>query len=620
LNLHTTPYLLSIYQSNSSTTDFTISLEESFVSDTEIVPRRKFQGILIPIDLNEEEIRLPPNYHLIYLGFLEPTKLNPSILQKCNYKFLTYGLLNIALIVFETEKAEWVWSKLKKDSLLNAKKLDISRNQIISSSHITHKNIQPTKLKLKNQHDNFLLTSELKNSIENFLSESIRFNDSSVARIEKIIESYSKIDIENYPEMYLVAVNSSIRNLHLQLFSSTDPSENYDYFHGLHSLFGLGMIICGLNNLRSFIDQRIIKAEYAFRVEKMLEDVQVLPKLERFGASDVIWKTDYLFEATNDKKEELQTLSFAHVLSRVGFQNLLNIVSVPEECIYQGNTFFYTPHTITHELSHSVIKTILSLIYPSTEKEFKALFNAYRKNDVEVKLKVALASAILNTMIEYNDIQQRLDLMEEVKLKDIDNIIQVYNSEIEELLVHLFDFSYFYNQDSEYYIKNVWLSWSMIPNVADRIEEYTIRTLSTVISKNLAREARAFEITCDEVLSNLKSISSICKNGVINKAIDFINRNRENESFTTSVLLNKGIAQIFMGLFYSEKIASTISQDIWLDNTSDYSHIKRLELMNVPFENPLFFLKKFAKDKKASIADSYWLFYNLCFNYEVDDK
>ena len=50
-------------------------------------------------------------------------------------------------------------------------------------------------------------------------------------------------------------------------------------------------------------------------------------------------------------------------------------------------------------------------------------------------------------------------------------------AECNELLTHIFDFLYFYRGDAEAYVRCVWASWAVIPNIQHRLTDYITRCL-----------------------------------------------------------------------------------------------------------------------------------------------
>ena len=51
-----------------------------------------------------------------------------------------------------------------------------------------------------------------------------------------------------------------------------------------------------------------------------------------------------------------------------------------------------------------------------------------------------------------------------------------WHHEVEETLVHIFDFQYFYGKDVGAYVSEIWASWGTVPTVATCIHEYVVRT------------------------------------------------------------------------------------------------------------------------------------------------
>jgi len=53
---------------------------------------------------------------------------------------------------------------------------------------------------------------------------------------------------------------------------------------------------------------------------------------------------------------------------------------------------------------------------------------------------------------------------------------------LEEVVVHVMDYLYFYNADDEVFVSSLWHSWALVPNVQPKIDEYVLRTLLALSS------------------------------------------------------------------------------------------------------------------------------------------
>ncbi len=63
------------------------------------------------------------------------------------------------------------------------------------------------------------------------------------------------------------------------------------------------------------------------------------------------------------------------------------------------------------------------------------------------------------------------------------DLINTRREEVEEVMVHVFDFIYFYGAPPEVYVPAIWRSWDAIPNLRRRLPYYVLRTLCAVYAK-----------------------------------------------------------------------------------------------------------------------------------------
>lgn len=577
------------------------------------------QSLIIPLFKGlKNEIKLV-DCDLIIFGFCEPHSVPPFVFDNSKYSFLTYGLLNVLIIVIKEDAKKQIWQWIESNEKITATKYTIVNNEVKSTdfSKSTQKELVNPK-PILNVSNNLQLI-ELANTRSNIINSAAIYSNTSISQIIEIVKSFGELDFKEKSYNYITALNSSFRSLYIQTLSNSNPNLPSLFYHGLHSVFGLGLIICGLNNLRNYIDRRIYKINFIKSVENMLQNTKAdlffleMPADSKFWNSDLI-KNHYV--PIEDGNEAI-IFSFAHIRSRENFKNLYDIISVPQECIYQSNTQFYNLYTITHELSHTIIQGILSLVYPSqvdnTDLSItKDLCNA--KSYIPMNSLLNLRKTLIDIMQELNHLDGRILTIKKKGITEVEicQLLDAYTKELEELLVHLFDFNYFYNQDIDYYMTSIWLSWSTIPTINLRIEEYVYRSIFTIYSKHLTRGSISLEMAINDVLRNLESIQKHCPE-TVKKAIEFIQSNFITSTNSNRIKLYKRIVKIFIGLFYSEWAVSELVKD----NFDNKAHLKVKELGRFPFENPLKFIKEYSKDNKFDVSKSYWIFYNLCFNYEM---
>jgi hypothetical protein len=85
-------------------------------------------------------------------------------------------------------------------------------------------------------------------------------------------------------------------------------------------------------------------------------------------------------------------------------------------------------------------------------------------------------------MAEQSDKREAPDQISDAYLIDV---VRRWREEVEEIMVHTFDFLYFYGQQVDYYLNSIWRSWDTIPHLNSRVADYLLRTLCVAASRYL---------------------------------------------------------------------------------------------------------------------------------------
>jgi len=150
---------------------------------------------------------------------------------------------------------------------------------------------------------------------------------------------------------------------------------------------------------------------------------------------------------------------------------------------------------VTHELSHMFVDAILAALLPgvATNAGAQKLFDAI---EAPTNLLTQLQRFFGWHLCAIANQGKDLDM----SAQSLQNSVQITYPEISELFTHIFDYLYFYQRDHAVYIAAIWGSWDVIPNIADRIDEYILRTVCAVMVLNL--QARDPSIVSMTLVSN----------------------------------------------------------------------------------------------------------------------
>jgi len=184
---------------------------------------------------------------------------------------------------------------------------------------------------------------------------------------------------------------------------------------------------------------------------------------------------------------------------RQGFRETKFSVSAPINILNAAASARWSLMTLSHELMHAHVTSVLAAIFEDTSQTTDALFSQiakdfflFRRGRLERTLCMTdfLRFALLNycCFSELNNgILKNVSKDKEPEADDIDitpynikSIIDKHFNDINELIVHVLDFTYFYDCDESLYIGLLWESWTPVPVVLDKIEKYLLRSLVAV--------------------------------------------------------------------------------------------------------------------------------------------
>jgi hypothetical protein len=182
---------------------------------------------------------------------------------------------------------------------------------------------------------------------------------------------------------------------------------------------------------------------------------------------------------------------------------------------------------------------------------------------------------------------------------------------VEEIIVHVFDFLYFYGRDIEKYVRSLWLSWGTIPTINSRVKDYVIRTICAALVLHLRRE-QAEEFARDQVLEQLRSLKD--GGSYVQSAISYIESHWANEIYPR-VFASKQIVKIVQTFLYSDTIATKIRGETAISggatDREGYT-LKPGTLETTEIRNPLRFLEVYTGSKPQA-WESLWMLYVLAF-------
>lgn len=414
----------------------------------------------------------------------------------------------------------------------------------------------------------------------------------------------------------LTLVNAGLSRFTSQAFSGTSPVSETECHFWTHSLLGTAVANIALWRFCRFVFKVLGEQAIPSRFAGLRSTPAPKGKgISNLGYDDEIWYRDHLSSVEVEKKEAVNRFPPITFFSgRDGFKSTLYGVSAPLAIIGACNSKRWTLLTLTHEISHNVVRALLGKVYPRPIDSELDNACSLVKGEPRTLLE-ALQQYLFMTVFAMQQLDARsvgLHINRETARYAFDR----WHHEVEEILVHIFDFLYFYEGDCERYVRGIWLSWSVIPNIGNRVPEYVMRTLCAVLALHLRRGPETEAATRDQVRTVLEGLVKIGDGAqYISQAIACLDG--QWEELQRALVARRGLVRVVRGFVYSESIAV----QLWRDRQAGgggrghqgYS-FRSLQFLPEVIENPLRFVDGYTTSAHPSSLSSLWMLYMLAFN------
>ncbi|MEA1647831.1 hypothetical protein UAJ10_02200 [Nitrospirillum sp. BR 11164] len=590
---------------------------------------------------NTANLRVDPlddDVCLLFIGPVQPARFYsdlPQLRADGNSPvklWVSLGAYN--LIVVTPKDISSIITSWAEGQGLNYERWTINNNKVIDQSYFCN----PQKsLDWRNKMAEFsggryvkilpIVASEYVALMASTLARAERVTPSMVEMFISIHAALSELvsdEIDSNPVLasaVMANVNAGLSRFSSQAYSGSSPIFATESHFWIHSLLGTAVANIALQKLVDFAAEHIGGVNIPRLLDLLRNIKNNVVDLERGGASSDIFHRDHLGDVIAECGESAEPSLpiITYFSGRDGFKSHHLTLSAPLAAVPACNSLRYSLYTLTHELSHRIIHATLTILCPD------------RDNESSVSESIALLSerdkpaddwlrAVKRYML-HGIVAINLERMKDQgdKRYDRNRLLEAdhyWRPEIEEIMVHVFDFLYFYRRDPNRYVKGIWTSWSTLPNIGDRVEEYIIRTLCAVLSNHLRRGAEMENSARDDVLMALENLQSL-QHGLayISDAVSLLKNDWDR--LCEKIKRRKVFVQIVRGFLFSERIATRLASEQFVSGNErerqGYTHnIGVLDL--VPFQNPLRYLEAFTTSMDPGSSASAWMLNMLAFN------
>jgi hypothetical protein len=307
--------------------------------------------------------------------------------------------------------------------------------------------------------------------------------ETSDAAVRKVISN----------ESVIVELNAVLTLYCSQVASGSLPLSTSSFPVGEYSLLGIGGMIRAAWRIYSHINQVFSTFDHVGKVQRRYREQPSFDPIHPTQRVDfTVWEGhEASFTVLKDDTAEPARIHIPYFSSRWGFHEALHSISVSWQCLHASATKEWNLLTLTHEYLHSHVRDLLAeFLNVGVEPDgmAKLLDRVHRKEHganafesmqvayVEALAGIRAAERLAGKLVPGVDKAQAA-VPANISAVQLIQLRRDHAGLVDEIIVHVLDFLYFYAGDTDAYVNSIWSSWSLVPSVNDQIELYVLRTL-----------------------------------------------------------------------------------------------------------------------------------------------
>ncbi len=428
---------------------------------------------------------------------------------------------------------------------------------------------------------------------------------------------------------YISQILAVVTYIDSQVFSGTVPIlENNCKFSG-YSFLGIGTAHLGIVAITQFVEKifsqypitKVIDSEFHGK-----EGFQSPSDIYSY-VSQEIYGHAFILDANIDSytKDPIKS-SLVYYSTRLGFRESEFSITSADEVLRFSDSVEWSPITLSHELLHAHVRDLIGALFASEDNSlspflfFSQLAGKYIEEwsdeaedspmDLYHSVQAVFLSYCYYRESYYNILARKEELEdfpddpdeqdEEVELdlsepntEALLERLRAYYKEINEILVHVLDYHYFYYSERKLYVSLLWRSWAKVPSVLDNIDHYLLRTLLCIGTEveELADDEDRFRKAVDALIPILQEVQKDFPSTTLSNALEHLSSKGTLDNlqhlFDTAIRL----ADIAYKFLRSDHINSKLLRDQAKTPEVEYHYdIATGQFSTDPIESPVAFL------------------------------
>lgn len=421
----------------------------------------------------------------------------------------------------------------------------------------------------------------------------------------------------------LLSMNAALSRFSSQAFSGIPPIQATECHFWIHSLLGTGSANLALESFAASLQHVLGNAMLPERLGLLVHNTDNVPSIMELSSDNALLGFDIIKTVPDTRLPAQDIVPLVTFFSgRDGFSSRLQTLSAPLATLAECNSYRSNLLTVTHEISHIFVQASLAYLSPTLGNETD-IRNARRHLGSDYTATNQLEAAQQLFVEAVAGMEQAIRKLSTRKLlNELPDILQHWRQELQEIMVHSFDFLYFHQSDPTYYVTSIWHSWCSISGIADRVPHYLMRTLCAISATLLGEPAEtrfpAALSATKTILAELRTRIEVPSN-YVDHALSYIAK-IEGDKTLFAQIEKEYSARLFLVrlvkiYLFSDTLAARLFSDpyVWSNEAKKTSKKERLNYDLHPIGNALAFLKNQLAENPNE-AESIWVLHNLAFD------
>lgn len=589
---------------------------------------------------------------LYFVGPLDPSRLDVAVPT-----FLTLGTYNIVLCASNKREDAKILTFLERLPGLTWESWTVSKLQLLSlryaptlmqpnqRSGTTPRDIHvPAALTAADEENALLLTATIAKSKVYFPQNVHDFEVFADGFRRKLADEGGKNDINRLS--WLVNVNAHLSRYTSQAFAGVSPIVSSECHYWSNSLLGIGTAAQALVNVRRFVENAVGSFDFVDRIDAM-KSVTAEDFFKGVNGPDAIRKSASLYvsaafdfqywsrvgnfleakglncpseAAPKDSDGGNERLPLIVCFSgRDGFRSTLFSLTAPLELIAGCNAYGWSPMTLSHEICHVWTNGIFGALFSDLDdlkvkdRLYRLFDGSFESTTLFEELQLAFYFCVQQLYLESESALDGPAPPVEKQLTSKEKIDK-FESVTNEVITHVLDFQFFFQREKEPYIRSIWSSWDVIPNIRDRLSDYIVRSGCALLSDHLDHGNEPWKLALDELGELLEDLAKGGNSGnYLRDAADLLADRRVQ--FEKSLQARAQLVRLVVAFLTDTGLAARLQHDIGIKGgkSEAYDDQRPLDFQAPAILNALQFARHFCKDKIVNSKKSMWILQRMAF-------